>query len=149
MAQLTQSTPLVNPRDPSRLSNVLWWLMLLSSAAIAVYAATYFIHIPNDEHFSRYIFPLRLHIAGGIGALLAGPWQFSQKLRDRALNLHRWLGRFYVLSDLSQDSPWPSSPNRACPPISVSGFSQCCGSALLCRPIAWYALATSKPIASG
>lgn len=97
MAQLTQSTPLVNPRDPSRLSNVLWWLMLLSSAAIAVYAATYFIHIPNDEHFSRYIFPLRLHIAGGIGALLAGPWQFSQKLRDRALNLHRWLGRFYLL----------------------------------------------------
>jgi uncharacterized membrane protein len=40
---------------------------------------------------------LRLHIAGGMGALLAGPWQFSQKLRARALNLHRWLGRFYLL----------------------------------------------------
>ena len=26
-----------------------------------------------------------------------GPWQFSEKLRERALNLHRWLGRFYLL----------------------------------------------------
>ena len=48
-------------------------------------------------HFSRYIFPLRLHIAGGMGALLAGPWQFSEKLRARAIKLHRWLGRFYLL----------------------------------------------------
>jgi uncharacterized membrane protein len=31
-----------------------------------------------------------------MGALLAGPWQFSEKLRARALNLHRWLGRFYL-----------------------------------------------------
>ena len=32
-----------------------------------------------------------------MGALLAGPWQFSERLRGRALNLHRWLGRFYLL----------------------------------------------------
>jgi hypothetical protein len=32
-----------------------------------------------------------------MGALLAGPWQFSQKLRARALNLRRWPGRFYLL----------------------------------------------------
>ena len=32
-----------------------------------------------------------------MGALLAGPWQFSDKLRTRALNFHRWLGRFYLL----------------------------------------------------
>ena len=71
--------------------------MLVFSAGVAVYGATYFIRIPGDEHFARYIVPLRLHIAGGIGALLAGPWQFSQKLRARALNFHRWLGRFYLL----------------------------------------------------
>ena len=71
--------------------------MLLFSATIAVYGATYFLRVPDDVHFARYIFPLRLHIAGGMGALLAGPWQFSQKLRARALNLHRWLGRFYLL----------------------------------------------------
>jgi uncharacterized membrane protein len=71
--------------------------MLLFSAAVAVYGVTYFLRPPDDAHFARYILPLRFHIAGGIGALLAGPWQFSQKLRARALNLHRWLGRFYLL----------------------------------------------------
>jgi uncharacterized membrane protein len=71
--------------------------MLLSSAAIVVYGTTYFVAVPGDAHFARYILLLRFHIAGGMGALLAGPWQFSQKLRARALNLHRWMGRFYLL----------------------------------------------------
>jgi uncharacterized membrane protein len=71
--------------------------MLLFSAAIAIYGTPYFIRIPSDQHFARYIFPLRLPIAGGIGALLAGPWQFSPKLRGRARHFHRWLGRFYLL----------------------------------------------------
>jgi uncharacterized membrane protein len=71
--------------------------MLLSCIAIVVYGTRFFLVTPNDEHFSRYIIPLRFHIAGGIGALLAGPWQFSEKLRARNLNLHRWLGRFYLL----------------------------------------------------
>lgn len=81
----------------SRLAISLWWFMLLSCIGVAVYATRYFLMPPNDDHFSRYLLPLRLHIAGGMGALLAGPWQFSEKLRTRALNLHRWLGRFYLL----------------------------------------------------
>ncbi|HEY6339667.1 MAG TPA: DUF2306 domain-containing protein [Candidatus Sulfotelmatobacter sp.] len=99
MAHLTQVPQAlsVSPARHSRMSTVLWWLMLLFSAAVAAYGATYFLAMPGDAHFARYIFPLRLHIAGGMGALLAGPWQFSQKLRARALNLHRWLGRFYLL----------------------------------------------------
>ena len=71
--------------------------MLLSCLAIVVYATRFFLATPSDQHFSRYILPLRLHIAGSMGALLAGPWQFSQELRARALNLRRWLGRFYLL----------------------------------------------------
>jgi uncharacterized membrane protein len=94
-AQFPQVTEF--PRAGSRLSTALWTVMLVFCALIAAYGATYFLRIPDDKHFARYIFPLRLHIAGGIGALLAGPWQFSQKLRLRALNLHRWLGRFYLL----------------------------------------------------
>lgn len=99
MAQLTQFPQTINP-PPKRqpwMPNALWWLMLLSSAGIAVYAATYFLFTPRDVHFARYIGLLRLHIAGGIGALLVCPWQFSQKLRARRLNLHRWMGRFYLL----------------------------------------------------
>jgi hypothetical protein len=95
MAQLTQFPRLsrTETRFPSWISNTLWGLMLLFSAAVAVYGTTYFIRIPGNNHFAHYIFPLRMHIAGGIGALLAGPWQFSQRLRARALNFHRWMGR--------------------------------------------------------
>ena len=71
--------------------------MLLSCMGIGLYATRYFFFAPHDSHFSRYLLPLRLHIAGGMGALLAGPWQFSERLRARALNFHRWLGRFYLL----------------------------------------------------
>jgi Predicted membrane protein (DUF2306) len=81
----------------SRLATTLWWIMLLSCVAVSAYSTRYFLGLPSDEHFSRYILPLRLHIAGGVGALLTGPLQFSEKLRARALNLHRWLGRFYLL----------------------------------------------------
>jgi uncharacterized membrane protein len=75
----------------------LWWVMLLTCVAIGIYAAQYFVLPVRDEHFERYIVPLRLHIAGGAGALLAGPWQFHEKLRVRAIEVHRWLGRFYLL----------------------------------------------------
>lgn len=101
MAQLTEfPRSLAVPARPSLISTVLWWLMLLSSVAIVAYGVSYFVATPGNPHFARYILPLRLHIAGGMGALLAGPWQFSQKLRARALNLHRWLGRFYLLEVL-------------------------------------------------
>jgi uncharacterized membrane protein len=102
MAQTTQLPQAAgaSPEQTRWLSSALWWVMLLFSALIALYGTTYFLRLPGDRHFARYIFPLRLHIAGGIGALLAGPWQFSQRLRARALNFHRWLGRFYLLEVL-------------------------------------------------
>lgn len=71
--------------------------MLLSCIGVAIYGTRFFLRTPSDSHFARYILPLRLHIAGGMGAMLAGPWQFSERLRARALNFHRWLGRFYLL----------------------------------------------------
>jgi uncharacterized membrane protein len=38
------------------------------------------------------------HTLGGVIALLAGPIQFSSRLRQRHLKFHRVLGRIYVLS---------------------------------------------------
>ena len=100
MSPLTESPPLAIaiPQRQAPLAATLWWTMLLFSLATVVYATGYFIGLPGDKHFSQYILPLRLHIAGGMTALLSGPWQFSAKLRARALNLHRWLGRAYLLS---------------------------------------------------
>lgn len=101
MSQLAPSQNLAAAISPeSRLTNFLWWFMLLSCIAIAVYGTRFFLGTPGNPHFARYILPLRLHIAGGMGALLAGPWQFSEKLRARAINFHRWLGRFYLLEVL-------------------------------------------------
>jgi len=39
-----------------------------------------------------------LHIGAGVIALAIGPFQFSRLLRTRFLNLHRWLGRLYLIA---------------------------------------------------
>ncbi len=77
--------------------NALWWVMTLSSFGIAIYGLVYIFIIPPNQHFAPHIVLLRFHIAGGVGALLSGPFQFSQRLRTRNLALHRWLGRFYLV----------------------------------------------------
>lgn len=41
---------------------------------------------------------LLLHISGGMVALLTGPWQFSRRLRQRYLQLHRLTGRIYLIA---------------------------------------------------
>jgi uncharacterized membrane protein len=40
------------------------------------------------------------HVGGGLIALAVGPWQFHRSLRARALAVHRWLGRTYVMAVL-------------------------------------------------
>lgn len=85
-------------RNRLLLSRSLWWLMLVLALAVVVMASRYFLSGTTDPHFARYLTLLQLHIAGGMGALLAGPWQFSRRLRARALGFHRWLGRFYLLA---------------------------------------------------
>jgi uncharacterized membrane protein len=82
------------PSRPSR-SDWPWWLMTIMSGGTAIYAAHYFLGRPTG-HFGEHFPILLAHITGGSVALLLGPWQFSTKLRERALNLHRWLGRIYL-----------------------------------------------------
>ena len=82
------------PSRPSR-SAWPWWLMTIMSGGTAIYAAHYFLGRPTG-HFGEHFPILLAHITGGGVALLLGPWQFSTKLRERALNLHRWLGRIYL-----------------------------------------------------
>ena len=120
--------------------------MLLSSIGVSAYAARYFLVSPNDDHFSRYLLPLRLHIAGGMGALLAGPWQFSETLRARALNLHRSMGRFYLL-EVALGSiagfVMATVSARAGPHTSASACSRCCGFSPASKPTAWCGAETS------
>ena len=53
-----------SPQQTSWISSSLWGLMLFLSAAVAVYASSFFFYTPRDAHFSRYILLLRFHIAG-------------------------------------------------------------------------------------
>lgn len=55
-------------------------------------SATYRKRVPVDW--------LLLHITSGMLALLIGPWQFSRRLRQRYLLLHRVSGRIYVIAVL-------------------------------------------------
>lgn len=78
----------------------LWWFMVASCIGVAGYSLQFFVLTPHDDHFALHLPLLRLHIIGGMGAILTGPWQFSPRLRARALNVHRWSGRSYLASVL-------------------------------------------------
>tara|TARA_R110001592_G_scaffold38401_1_gene126610 strand:- start:5748 stop:6386 length:639 start_codon:yes stop_codon:yes gene_type:complete len=56
-----------------------------------------------SNHF--YMVCFYLHISFGGIALLIGWLQFSKKLRTTYLNLHRWIGKIYVLSVLISGIP--------------------------------------------
>jgi uncharacterized membrane protein len=53
---------------------------------------------PPFVHDRRASVPLALyaHLSGGALALALGPWQFSRRIRRRALAVHRWTGRTYL-----------------------------------------------------
>lgn len=80
-----------------------WTLMLLLAAAITVVSLRFFIIRPEiatgepfGQKFADHLPMFLVHVLGGTVALFLGPWQFWTKLRDRALSLHRWLGRVYL-----------------------------------------------------
>jgi uncharacterized membrane protein len=81
---------------PSRGALARWVLCTLLCAGVVGVAAQYYLHRPSG-HFGEHYALLLTHITGGSVALLAGPWQFSRRLRRRNLSLHRWIGRIYLL----------------------------------------------------
>jgi uncharacterized membrane protein len=88
--------------SPSYAKPILWTLMAL--AAISVIFSTE-LPILRDRPGVDHLFRLKLfadrylflpHALGGTIALLAGPLQFSTRLRRKHLQFHRILGRVYV-----------------------------------------------------
>lgn len=84
-------------------------VVLIALAFVLRYVFRYYLHY-NEAAFTD---PLRgaanywrmrgwllLHISGGMVALLTGPWQFSHRLRQRYLQLHRLTGRVYLIAVL-------------------------------------------------
>ena len=78
-------------------------LLVIASAFVARfiwhYPAQYFLHY-NAKQFDYYWphrFRLIAHIGGGTEALTCGTLQLWTGLRMRAMNVHRWIGRVYLV----------------------------------------------------
>jgi uncharacterized membrane protein len=84
------------------LSRGLWAIGAISSVMIALVSYRYFIpSIPEPSNVTGNLMArpwLLVHAGLAATALLTGPWQFLPRLRARAPQAHRWLGRVYIFS---------------------------------------------------
>jgi uncharacterized membrane protein len=79
-----------------------WGLLLFGAVVLALFAAKYYT-FNSDVYFDRQkavyedkTFWLMLHISGMMFAVLAGPFQFLRRLRERHFRFHRTLGKVYI-----------------------------------------------------
>jgi uncharacterized membrane protein len=75
-------------------------VLLVAAWFVFHYVFHYYLNY-NPAGFDPY-WPKRgwllVHITCGMAALLIGPWQFSRRLRQRHLQLHRIMGRTYLIA---------------------------------------------------
>lgn len=89
--------------DRSRFKTVLWISLGLTALFVFITSEAFLVtDYPMYHAYRLQVIADRLllvpHTLGGVVALLAGPVQFSSRLRQRHLKLHRVLGRIYVVS---------------------------------------------------
>jgi heme/copper-type cytochrome/quinol oxidase subunit 3 len=101
--------------SPPASSRAVRWLKGLALAVVLLTAAgfvlRYVFHYYLNYSEAAFTDPLRgaanywrmrgwllLHITSGMLALLIGPWQFSRRIRQRYIQLHRVSGRVYVIA---------------------------------------------------
>jgi uncharacterized membrane protein len=82
---------------------IAWVLMALLACFIAAYAFA-ILFLPNlrppflQQRFLMMPVAAALHLAASGVALAVGPLQHNSRIRGGFLNLHRWLGRVYVIA---------------------------------------------------
>jgi uncharacterized membrane protein len=87
------------------MKRALWVVMTLLATLVAAYAAAVLLVPGFGPPFitqRRATMPLAVvaHLGGGLVALAVGTWQMNARLRDRVIELHRWMGRTYVIAVL-------------------------------------------------
>ena len=83
---------------------LLWWVLLLLCFGVAGYAVLAYgflplgslVHPEMQAAFQADAAGIYTHIFASVVALILGPFQFSERLRQRRPQLHRWLGRLYL-----------------------------------------------------
>ncbi|HEY3743746.1 MAG TPA: DUF2306 domain-containing protein [Bryobacteraceae bacterium] len=100
---MATSTLLVQGSNRSRFNTVLW--ISLGLTALFVFITSEVLLVADYPMYHAYRLQviadrhlLVPHTLCGVIALLAGPMQFSSRLRRRYLKFHRALGRIYVIS---------------------------------------------------
>ena len=82
-------------------------VLLIAAAFVLRYVFRYYLHyneaaftdpLQGAANYWRMRGWLLLHITSGMVALLIGPWQFSRRLRQRFVSLHRLSGRVYLIA---------------------------------------------------
>jgi uncharacterized membrane protein len=84
-----------------------WGLMTFLAGLVFLYAASY-LTLDPDNYFpeQKLVYMLHttgllMHIVGAMLAVILGPFQFLPRSRSRRfLNVHRWLGRTYLIAVL-------------------------------------------------
>jgi uncharacterized membrane protein len=83
-------------------------LIIISSIFIGIYALIVYaffelgvaVHPIMKNNFKAHSLGIYFHIFPSLIALVIGPFQFNQKLRTNKIQLHRTLGKIYLLSVL-------------------------------------------------
>jgi uncharacterized membrane protein len=78
--------------------------LTLLSLVLAIYAVGVYGFLPLGRAlhpdmravFEIYPFGIYTHVFASVAALVLGPFQFSARLRNAHLTLHRWMGRLYL-----------------------------------------------------
>ena len=88
------------------MKRVAWLGMTIMAAGVAFYAAAALLSSSLRTPFVQALFDnlpaaTTAHLAGGMIALAVGALQVSSTLRKKYLDLHRWLGRVYVVAVLA------------------------------------------------
>jgi uncharacterized membrane protein len=87
------------------MKRALWVVMTTLATLVAAYTAAVLL-LPGFEPpliiARRTTMPLAVaaHLGGGLVALAVGAWQMNARLRSRVIELHRWMGRTYVVAVL-------------------------------------------------
>lgn len=115
-------------------------VLLVAGAFVARYVFHYYLNyseaaFTDPLHGAANYWKMRgwlmLHITSGMTALLIGPWQFSRRLRQRHLQLHRLSGRVYLIAVLCGST-------AACRLAFGTTFGRAWAFGLLGLALAWF-----------
>ncbi len=99
---------LIVPSNRGTLKKIGWTIMILLALLMFLLASRYLIFNSKEVYFeqqkviySAHMMAILTHIVGSMMATILGPFQFLPKIiTNRYLNLHRWLGRTYLMGVL-------------------------------------------------